>query len=1087
MEHRVEFLPIQKAYSVARTNGEGASQDKEMYEIYCRKFDKEVFEKALKKLCTAHPMLLAKTDIHEGFQIIDFGEDIKPDYIEPDRRYVEAGAELESIKDELFNNALSANRILEKVVAVLYQDGSATILTLTDGIGIDGESQEIMIRDLIDLYEGKDISPEYDFSDFAKDYVERLTSNEEAAKVFWNEKALSKPEGYRPSCEEEEGTSDIITLREYLPKETTDRLNKLAGDNHISFYSLLLSLYLRVLDRYTDQKSFAISTPRSIRDYEHDGIENTIGMLTDFIPMIANIGEGDTLLDTASYVQDYLWQIFDLGESSGVDALRILQANLQIQMSLKWTFTLVSEAEVNSTLFERKGSKVETGTADAEMLLMDSEEGTELIFVIRPGEVNVRIGSKIIKHYVELLDDIACEKLKLTEAYIPLYSADEEAIQSANSTDELNVYEGLSLSEAIKKGIDKNPGATAIIADNVTYTYKELDSEVTRLANVLSARKKQGTDRIAIFMEKSPEQIITALAAVYAKVTYMPLETTLPLEDISWCIEKSDIKLIIASEALCENVKDLGCAVVSFDELKRDSLCMEPSCSESCYKDDIAIIINTSGTTGRPKSVLIKEKGLVNCIVDSPNRFEITDGKSLRAIAVTNFCHDMALYDYLGVLHLGGSVVIPEDSMVKDPKYLLELIGRYGVNFWNSVPAIIEMLLLVDNKELLYNIGFLKRVVLGGDWVRCNTVQNIKGYSEDALVFSVGGPTETTIWNIYHKVTDMDLTGGFIPYGKPLANTGYHIFDKYERECPVGIPGTMYVEGIGVTEGYAKADDENAEHYLTVDDRKMFRSGDKGVRLEDGSIKFLGREDNQVKINGKRIELGGIERKANEIDGVSLNCCVLNDSNKRISLFYEGTATEDYVRKQLEEKLVSYMLPSHMVKLDKIPLNHNGKADRKLLKKYKFAENKVADDDSSLEGAVLTFLKEILGIGAASIEDNFYYLGGDSVSAMQLISKLYHKFHVEIDIYDILGSPAIADWIPIIKEKINEIENHSKSLLTICREFFGNEKITDDMSFTEMGGNESNLHEFSKLIGLSDFQVLSLPWIDHWERLLEGV
>ena len=1090
MKKQIEFLPIQRMYSLFRKNAGSSFCDQEMYEVYCRKFDENTFSVAWEKLCELHPLLLAEPDLQNDCLLLDTDRRVIPEYVHFDKEYSESESERECFKDRLFHTSISGGHIVKKVVVLEFAGGDATILTLTDGIGIDGESQEIMIRDLIRLYEERETERECEYSSFAEDYLEKLEVNKAATKAFWVEKAGMHPEGYKLSCEAEGNDGDIITFRKTLSGEHSQTLKKLAGNSHISYYAFLLAVYVRVLERYTDQKSFAISAPRSVRSYELDGVENTVGMLTDFIPLIASVREGDSLLDTAVYVQDYLWQVFDLGETSGMDSLRILQDELQKPVILKWTFTLITEKKAETELFVRKGVRVETGTADAEMLLMETAEGTELIFVIRPEKVNERICARIVSHFTELLTDLAEGKLLPTETEIPLCAADQRAVEFANNTENKELITNLSFAEEMKSRVRRNPDSIALINEEKTYTYRELDLEVSRLSSVLAERKKGGADRIAIFMEKSSDQVIAALAAVYAGTAYMPLETTLPLEDINWCLEQAGVRYIIASQKLYDKVKDAACDVVVYETLAsdaRDLWTLETTEKEerSCKNDErIAVIINTSGTTGRPKSVLLTEKGLKNCLADSPGRFEIPAGDNVRAIAVTNFCHDMALYDYLGIFYMGGSVVIPSESRVKDPGYLLELIGRYRVNFWNSVPAILEMLLLVNDEDLLSELRYVKRFILGGDWVRCSTVERVHKFSGDALVFSVGGPTETTIWNIYHRVTEEDMVNGFIPYGKPLANTKYHIFDRNERECPIGMPGIMYVEGEGVTAGYAGATEENAERYRVVRGRRMFRCGDKGLRLEDGSIRFLGREDNQVKINGKRIELGGIERKANELEGVYMNCCVLSENTGKIALFYEGTAEETEVRSLLEKKLVSYMLPSQIVRLDKIPLNHNGKADRKILREYSFREEGTEIDDSTVEGAVVSFLREILGQPDVSVEDNFYYLGGDSVSAMQLISRLYHKYRIEIDIYDILGSPEIADWMPLIKDKICEVKGSSRNLLQKCREFFKNEEITEDMSFMDMGGNESNLREFGEWIGLSGFQVLAVPWIDHWEALL---
>ena len=1085
----IAMIPLQKNYCIGRKGlaEDAVSPDREMYELYCDKFDKNQFESALEKLYSKHPMLLARFDRDRELQLVDLKTKIPVIYTQMDGDYENSKAERERIMLSIFESASMSGTALQKINVLHYTDGSASVITLTDGLGMDGESQEIVIRDLGLLYQGKEIGEACDYKDFFKFLEEGKSKEEEIEdRKYWQSVISDNIQGYYLNNSfDNSGDKGTRVVVQRISKEHWKCLEQVAGKNFLSLYSLLFAVYLRLLDRYSNMDKFLVSMPISIRSYELDNIENTVGMLTDFVPFPYE-ARVESLLDTATRIQEQLWEVQDHNSMSGGDILRLAQSKQKQQLKLNWSFTAVMPSEKKEeSPFVRKSVRVETGSLDVETLILPDEEGMSLMMTYRAGCIDGEMIHKLAAHFAELLSDLAADESKVEIKEIPLFSKDKKIIDSVNETEDS--LESVSLLKLVQDSMDKYSKETALITEEKTFTYKDLNEIALKVAGKLSCLKGEEKEyRIGIFMEKGVEQIIVALAAIYTKIAYMPIETTLPAEDINWCIKQADISLIITEEALNGQTKEIMCEVKNYNEL----LAVESrELDFADNADEVAIIINTSGTTGHPKSVLIKQSGLVNCFVHSKERFLLEGEKYLRAIAVTNFCHDMALYDYLGMFVIGGSVVMPDYSRVKNPKYLVHLIQRYNVTFWNSVPAIMEMLLMVEDSEISNVLKSLRRIVLGGDWIRTDTVSKIWRYSPEALIYSVGGPTETTIWNISHKVSKADIDRGYIPYGKPFPNTKYHLLDKKHRKCPIGILGTMYIEGVGVAKCYAGNEEETKKHFRLISGKYMYESGDRGMHLSDGSIRFMGRVDTQVKINGKRIELGGIERKVNEISVISTNCCVVHKESGHIALFYEGNINEAEVREVLKDKLVSYMLPSFIKKLDSLPLTYNGKPDRKNLALYEFNEQKETKEDScdSYEGKVLQILGDVLKIDSVSLEDNYYYLGGDSVTAMQFISKLYHEMKVELEVYDILGRPDIADWMPLIKARLDALatkDDKTVNLLNICREFFGNSQITVDMSFDEMGGDEEAAGRLGEKIGLTEFQLLSLPWIDCWEKLL---
>ena len=1112
---RIAMTPLQESYGLLRRNlsPESLPPDREMYELFCAEFETSRFEAALQELCRVHPMLLAAFSAAERCQWIAGGHEVPVRYYDFAGAYEDNLEQIAGLKQQVFYSAILGATALQAVHVVRLGDGSASILTVTDGIGMDGESQQIMIRDLGLLYQGRSVDTECDFNRFVEFMSDsRPPDEQDEAQLFWKEIIPQNAEGFSlPSLSEATDGPETRYISQPMAMNTWYRLVDRASALGVTPYALMFALYLRVLDRYSDRDSFLLTMPRSIRPYGLDGIENTVGMCADFFVFPWEpTSEPESLSNTARRIQDRLWDMQDHAAVAGPEVVRLLQERRGAQLELPWSFTAVlpDERDQETPCLTLRSVRVETGALDVETLVLAVNGEMQILSTYRPDKVDERLLGSIIRRYVSLLHSVCDEDGALDDLEIELSLPERMLIDRVNGT--ASEMDFPPLADLITESIRANWDEPAILADELELTYGEVWQRAAAMTAELASWKRETDDlRIGILMEKGPQQILAALASIFAGVAYMPIETTLPPEDIRWCIEHAHIRRLLTDDQLQEKAESVGIPVINCrewdvlytggatDPKKEDMLHWQPVALDD--SDGAAIVINTSGTTGRPKSVLLGSDGLVNCLMHSPERLQLDQSVRWRAIGITNFCHDMSLFDYLGMFVLGGSVVLPDYRRVRDPKYLAALIRDKGVNCWNSVPALMEMMLMAESPEVPLALKCLKRVVLGGDWIRTGTVEKLFSLSPGVRIFSVGGPTETTIWNISHPIETKDICAGFIPYGKPFPNTKYHLLDARLRECPIGVQGPMFIEGIGVAIGYAGDPEETAGHFRTVAGKRMYESGDRGVYLPDGSIRFMGRADNQVKIHGKRIELGGIERRVNEIPEIDSSCCVIHGKSERIALFYVGEITLEDVRGQLESKLVDYMMPAHITKLKAMPLRYNGKPDRKSLASYPVAGTRTAIDPEAgpgrkeeepdrLQGKVFALLAEVLRLDTVSPDDNYYFIGGDSVTAMQFISRLYRSMHVELEVYDILNTPVVADWIPLIRSRLGQADQAKDNdfILAICREYFRDDGIGNLTSLTEMGGLAQDAIELGERLGLTCFEMLSLPWPDHWRKLMDN-
>lgn len=551
-------------------------------------------------------------------------------------------------------------------------------------------------------------------------------------------------------------------------------------------------------------------------------------------------------------------------------------------------------------------------------------------------------------------------------------------------------------------------------------TYAELEQLMGRLSAAIEATASQaGADAragVGIALGKGIGQIAAALACAAAGRPFMPIDTEYSAQAVARCVEAADLALVLVDDDTQKNVQ----GVVPTVNVNRDL----PSQGEVVWRDsngeDAIAFINTSGSTGYPKSIRITHEGVVNCLVWSNKRFGVTEESC--AIALTNFAHDMALYDTLGMVIAGAGVVVLDEGNRREPRAWAQLIDECGVTIWNSVPSFMRMLFEAGGEIGESARSTLACVIHGGDWLDPELARKIMTTFPQARLFNVGGPTETTIWNIAHEVAEEDLTGGEIPYGKPIQNTRYHVLDDRMSECAIGVPGVMYVSGVGVSPGYAGRG-EDSSVFGTWNGARVCRTGDRGVRLPNGELKILGRADLQVKVNGKRIEVGGIERLLGQEVGVSACAVVVNESTGRLVAYFSGDRSADAgaLREGLSRKLPTYMVPTRFVKVDELPLTRNGKPDRKRLAQLELpaqADEPVESapapsEESSLE-EMLGFCREVIGDDTIGLDDNFFEVGGDSLAAMKIGSWAYDRFGTELSVVTIMTQPTVREWAHVV-------------------------------------------------------------------------
>lgn len=571
----------------------------------------------------------------------------------------------------------------------------------------------------------------------------------------------------------------------------------------------------------------------------------------------------------------------------------------------------------------------------------------------------------------------------------------------------------------------RTPEAPAVISSRRTLSYSELAALAYGLGQRLRALGVRPNTLVAVVMDKGWEQIVGVLGTLAAGAAYLPIDASVPEERLHFLLENGDVELVLTQSWIDEKRRWPA-------HVRRLSIDCEDLISTSAgplprlqSPDDVAYVLYTSGSTGQPKGVMIGHRGLVNCIVETNREFNV--GSSDRALAVTALHHDMSVYDIFGLLAAGGAVVMPDREATRSPDHWIELISRHRVTMWNSVPAFMEMLLVHAAAEKLNMRDGLRLVFLGGDWISLSAPARIRAHFGDVQVVSVGGPTETTVWNIWYPVKEIQPEWHSIPYGHAIPNTRYYVVDENLNDCPVGEPGELCCSGIGLLKGYWRNDEQTrartAIHPCTGE--RIYRTGDRGRFVPDGEIEFLGRIDRQIKINGQRIELGEIEATLLRQRGVkqAVVDAIEFEGQKKLAAYVvpdlpAGNARPveaQELRGALERSLPAYMVPSSFTILESLPLNANGKVDRSLLPAAaRFVRSTLTASvhpapafASKTEEIIASVWKKLLGVTEIGPSDNFFDLGGDSILLVEAHSELQQTLQRKFAVTDLFQFPSV--------------------------------------------------------------------------------
>lgn len=899
---------------------------------------------------------------------------------------------------------------------------------------LDGWSGAVIFRDVLTLYAAHrrgDVARLARPRPF-RDYVLWLQEQDDAsARAFW-QKHLQGVEGPTRLRAGELTLGDSQMPQRYrqevrsLEKSTTELVRSFLRHQRLTLNTLIQGAWSLLLSHYSGEFEVVFGTVVSGRPPALRGAEDMVGLLINTIPVRVSLDPG---ADVLPWLRELQAAQIERDRHAHISLAEILSATgLPRDTPLFESIVSVENYPV-SALLGPDPSRVHIEHVEA-----FEQTNYPLAIVVSPDDERITLKitadadrfepatlQRLLGHLCNLMAG-AVEYPTAKLVYLTLEPSSETVLPAGTSSvvemkPDACVLRGFELQE------QRTPQAVAAICSEESLTYQELNERANRLARYL---RENGVGRnvlVGICANRSLDTVTALLAVLKAGGAYVPLDPNYPLERLRFMLADAEITLVLA-DASVEAGKELivHSPTARLVNLSRQEELLAKYGADNLNGDtmtgqELAYVIYTSGSTGRPKGVMITHSALLNHMRWMIGEFSF--GESVRVLQKTSFSFDASVWEFLLPLMCGGTLVLARPNGHLDPDYLINVIVTQQIRVLQGVPSILE--LLVEHEGFGACVS-LTHVFSGGE-VLTELLRRRLQARISATVCNLYGPTEACIDATFH-VCARDggpNRSGDVPIGRPIANTFVRVRDVWGHMAPVGGVGELLIGGEGLARGYWNRPDLTEEKFILdpPSGRRMYRTGDLVQRRSDGALQFVGRLDQQVKLRGYRIELGEIENIVEQCPEVSRVVVVVraDDAARPFLVAYvtssgshEGLAKS--VRATMKRLLPYYMAPADCVVLDQFPQTPNGKVDRRLLSSWPLratTSNQYDAPATETEQQLAAIWQEVLNRKNPGPADDFFQLGGHSLTAMQVLSRIQEVFHVKIPLRTLFELPRLSE------------------------------------------------------------------------------
>ena len=887
----------------------------------------------------------------------------------------------------------------------------------------DGMSVVRFWRELSDLYNEKlveEINHNY------KDYSEWMKSRDfSEQKDYWisqfsdNNPILDIRYDFK--CPRSKSfTGATITF--YLNPDLSEQIMTIARKMDCTEYMIFLAMVMILLSKYSGQDDIVIGSPVSGRT--HKDTEKILGVFVNTLPMRGKPNPEKTFFEFLGEIKESCIKAFE-NQDYPFEKLIENTANTR-DMYRNPLFDVMLEFQNNEKLqIDLNGLLVKNIELD------DNNSKFDMTFNIKNVNekyaVEIRYCTDLFKrdtmeilgiYFQEMMYQIVNDGNRRLKDIHLISKEDRERILYDFNQTTVEFPRDKTIKELFENRVSLTPNNTAVIYENQSSTYDELNKKANQLARYLVKVGIHKNDFVMIMVERSIEMMIAVYGVIKAGGAYVPVSTGFPEERIKYIISDCNPKAVIINKAKFETdlpLVDLSdCSVFEGND---------QNLNNTNSSDDFMYCTYTSGTTGTPKGIPVRYRSLVNLANWYKNYFHVNNDTKNVIIAPLSF--DLSMRNIFG-LHMGGGTVgLCGSEDIFDANKVDDFIAKNGISLINCAASAFYALLYADQDNDYERLKSLKNIYLVGEVLSFEKIKDfMKSRNCNANIVNGYGPTEDSGISTTYKVTLADDNRVSIPVGKPLDNKKIYVLNGDDL-CGIGVKGEICISGVGVTDGYLNLPQLTKKKFVRdpFGSGMMFRTGDLGRWLPDGNIEFMGRLDELVKIRGYRVELSEIESVIKGIDFVK-DCTVIvrknNDNENEIYAYVVSDLKVDVskTRSLLNKRLPEYMIPAYIGQIDRIPITNNGKLDRSLLPDIKVKTGKGYKAPLNKNQELLCqIFQRVLDCEKVGINDNFLELGGHSLKALKVVHEIEREFGVQVEVRDLFYSPTVEE----LTEKIQQL------------------------------------------------------------------
>ena len=883
-----------------------------------------------------------------------------------------------------------------------------------------------------------------------KDYAvgQQLQLNSEGMELhrrFWMEQfreevpvAVLPADFNRPDVKTYNGD----TFYFQFPPALEIKCREIARTANASLFMTLMAAVRILLKKYTGTPDLVIGTPVSGR--EHVQLQDQIGFFVNTLPVRLIVNSEDSFVEAVKKEREKLLAVFDHQALSFENLLNELQVKRDPSRSPLFDVVVVlqDQDEAGNQVMNEFASElwlerlsVASGIAKYDLVFSFSRQtdGLQLALEYNTDLFLPATVERMAKHLHRVFKQITLlPEIKIKDIMLP----DEAELALLASKADQTQYRfdpAATILSLFQAAVEQYAHKTALVAGDRHMSYRELDTRSGQLAALLVKEYNiTAEELIVLHIDRNEWLLIAILGVLKAGAAYVPVDPDYPITRTGYILEDTHTRLILCDGSDTEEIKHASSDRIFLNITELDDA--GETVQAAVEPHQLAYVIYTSGTTGNPKGVLIEHQQVARLLFHENNLFDFNAGD--RWSMFHSYCFDFSVWEMYGALLYGGTVVVVPKLIAQDSRAFFDFLKAERITILNQTPTAFRSLLQANNGRIDSSVQ-VRYLIFGGEALMPGILRVWHTAIPDCRIINMYGITETTVHVTYKEITAAEITSNSSNIGLPLPTVSCYVLDADLQPVPVGVTGELCVGGAGVARGYLNKPDLTAQKFIAHPFRKgarMYRSGDYARILPNGDLEYLGRKDDQVKIRGHRIELA-------EVEAVMMQLPAIKDA---VVLPYKNTGGEyelagyfipnntfvntSWLRKELGGRLPAYMVPAYLIPLENFPLNNNGKLDKKALplpQDVAVAPSSFAAARNETDQTIVGIWEAILDRKGIGIKDNFFDLGGHSLKAARVVSRIHETMGVKIDLKALFIEPTI-EHLSNYVETIKWMENRSE-------------------------------------------------------------